>query len=256
MEGPSLKLAAEQLEPFVGKRVLSVSGNSKKEIQRLADETIHAIFSYGKQLFFQCDTFALRIHFLLFGSFEARVQGHLVTGDYPRKERSPRLYLEFDNGEISCFSCSVLFIESSSVFESCDFTIDIMSPSWNSKRAFSEALKCPEEEIADLLLDQTIFMGVGNIIKNESLFLEGISPLKQVKELSKPKLKRLIKTVREYVFQFYAWRKAFELKKHYQVYRQSTCKRCGTKVVRKKTGVRRRLSFTCPHCQPYEEKVQ
>jgi formamidopyrimidine-DNA glycosylase len=71
----------------------------------------------------------------------------------------------------------------------------------------------------------------------------------QGKEIPAVTLKKIIKLVRQYVFQFYEWRKIFELKKHYIVYRQSICKQCGNKVVRKKTGTRKRISFVCSHCQ-------
>jgi hypothetical protein len=49
--------------------------------------------------------FALRVHFLLWGSF-ATVNGVSVTGDY-RRTGSPRLVLEFANGEITIWSAGV-----------------------------------------------------------------------------------------------------------------------------------------------------
>jgi endonuclease-8 len=67
MEGPSLYLAARQLKPFRGKTVLSVSGNTKIEKERILQKKVKAIFSWGKQLIIQFDEFALRTHFLLFG---------------------------------------------------------------------------------------------------------------------------------------------------------------------------------------------
>ncbi len=42
-----------------------------------------------------------------------------------------------------------------------------------------------EEEIGDVLLEQEIFSGVGNIIKNEVLFLAKINPKKSVRSLTK-----------------------------------------------------------------------
>ncbi len=124
-----------------------------------------------------------------------------------------------------------------------------MSEAWDAKKAFQKVQKYPSSEIADVLLDQAIFMGVGNIIKNEVLLLAKVSPQRPVKELSTAKLKKIINLTRSYVFQFYEWRKQFELRKNYKVYRQSVCKECGTKVMRKKTGGRERISFICPHCQ-------
>lgn len=66
MEGPSLKLAAEQLQPFIGRTVLNISGNTKLPKEILQDKEVEDIFSWGKHLVFQFDTLAVRIHFLLF----------------------------------------------------------------------------------------------------------------------------------------------------------------------------------------------
>ena len=110
MEGPSLYLAARQLKPFRGKTVLSVSGNSKIDQERILKKKIKKIFSWGKHLVIQFDEFALRTHFLLFGTFEAVVDDSTLTGDYKRSY-APRLQLNFENGIIKLFNCSVKFLE-------------------------------------------------------------------------------------------------------------------------------------------------
>lgn len=249
MEGPSLYLAAEWLAPFTGKRIRHVDGSTRIGKERLNKQKVASIFSYGKYLFFQFENFALRVHFLLYGSFEATFKGKKVTGDYPTRPKPPRLLLEFSMGNIIMYNCSLTYIESSNAQMSCDYSIDVMSESWDGRKALSKTKKQPDSEIADVLLDQSIFMGVGNIIKNEVLFQVKISPLRKVSELSAKQLKILVSHVRNYVFHFYEWRKLFELKKHYQIYRQTVCKQCGNKVMRKKTGVRKRVSFICPYCQ-------
>ncbi|MGE5377845.1 MAG: endonuclease, partial [Bacteroidota bacterium] len=169
MEGPSLYLAARQLQPFKGKTVLSVSGNTKIEKERLLEQKIKNIFSWGKHLIIQFDEFALRTHFLLFGAFEADVDDTTLTGDY-RRSYTPRLQLNFENGEIRLFNCSVKFLETGNAKAGYDFTTDIMSPKWDSGKAFDAISAKPGAEIADVLLDQEIFAGVGNIIKNEVLW--------------------------------------------------------------------------------------
>lgn len=249
MEGPSLFLASEQLAPFIGQKIQKVSGNTKIGKERLLKHKILSIFSYGKYLFFQFETFALRVHFLLYGSFEATINRRKVTGDYPKKNRIPRLSMQLKNGHIEMYNCSIRYIEQNNAKASCDYSIDIMSDSWDGQKAYLKVKNLPEHEIADVLLDQSIFLGVGNIIKNEVLLLVKVSPFRKVKELSERKLKSIVDHTRKYVFHFYKWRKKFELKKHYQVYRQSICKICGTKVLRKRTGERQRISFICPHCE-------
>lgn len=127
MEGPSLYLAAKQLKPFRGKTVLSVSGNTKIGKERILQKEVKNIFSWGKHLVIQFDEFPLRTHFLLFGAFEAYVNDSALTGDYVRSYE-PRLQLDFENGTIKLFNCSVKFLETKNAKASYDFRIDIMSP--------------------------------------------------------------------------------------------------------------------------------
>ena len=254
MEGPSLYLAARQLTSFRGKTVLSVSGNTKIEKERIRTKEVKDIFSWGKHLILQFDEFALRTHFLLFGAFEATVNDSSVTGDYQRAY-PPRLQLEFENGRIKLFNCSVKFLETPHARAGYDFTIDIMSSKWNADKAFDSIISKPEAEIADLLLDQEIFAGVGNIIKNEVLWRVYIHPQTQVKDIADVELKKLIAETRKFSLLFYKWRKVFLLRKHLDIYQKSVCPRCGTKLRRAKTGQRNRMSHFCPTCQVKDENV-
>lgn len=248
MEGPSLYLAANQLKPFKGKTVLSVSGNSKIEKERILNQKVKGIFAWGKHLVIQFDEFALRTHFLLFGAFEASVHDSTLTGDY-RRSYTPRLQLDFENGSIKLFHCSVKFLETAKAKASYDFTIDIMSPKWDSDRAFDSIVAKPGAEIADILLDQNIFAGVGNIIKNEVLWRVRIHPQTKVKEIAPTELRNLIAETKKFSLLFYKWRKVFLLRKHLDIYQKSICPRCGAKVQRQKTGKRNRISHFCPNCQ-------
>jgi endonuclease-8 len=254
MEGPSLYLAAKQLKPFRGKTVLSVSGNSKIEKERIPNKKVKAIFSWGKHLIIQFDEFALRTHFLLFGAFEAEVDHSPLTGDYQRSY-TPRLQLDFDNGNIKLFNCSVKFLETGNARAGYDFTIDIMSPKWSPDKAFDSISSMPGVEIADILLDQEIFAGVGNIIKNEVLWRVRIHPATRVKDLTPSELKQLIAQTRKFSLLFYKWRKVFLLRKHLDIYQKSICPRCGANVKRKKTGKRNRISHFCPVCQIRTERI-
>lgn len=248
MEGPSLYLAARQLQPFRGKTVLSSGGNTKIEKERLLNNNVKTIFSWGKHLVIQFDTFALRTHFLLFGAFEATVNDSTLTGDYKRSY-TPRLQLDFENGTIKLFNCSVKFLETRNAKADYDFTIDIMSPKWDSDKAFDSISAKPGAEIADLLLDQNIFAGVGNIIKNEVLWRVRIHPETKVKDIPPSELKELIAETKRFSLLFYKWRKVFSLRKHLDIYQKSICPRCGSKVKREKTGKRNRISHYCPVCQ-------
>src|SRR5947199_2685398 len=100
-EGPSIVILKEEVQPFTGKVVLEVSGNSKIDQQRLQGQKIIAFKSWGKHFLICFKNFTVRIHFLLFGSYRIN----------ENKDAAPRLTLKFKNGFINLYSCSVKFIE-------------------------------------------------------------------------------------------------------------------------------------------------
>lgn len=248
MEGPSLYIAAEQLVVFRGKKVRMVSGNTRIGKERLLGKKVFDVFAWGKHLVFQFDTFAMRTHFLLFGTYEAVINGKAVTGDY-RRTREPRLKLEFTNGDLSIFNGSIKFIEDTNLKKTYDYRIDIMSEVWDERYVKKCMKDYPNEEIADVLLDQTVFAGVGNIIKNEVLSIVKIQPKRHIKTLSRKEIQEITETTRRYSFQFYEWRKIFQLIAHLNIHRKAVCPYCGRKIIREKTGKRKRWSYFCPTCQ-------
>jgi endonuclease-8 len=107
----------------------------------------------------------------------------------------------------------------------------------------------PNAEIGDVLLDQSVFGGVGNIIKNEVLFRMGTSPFARVAELSPQARRAIVHDARTFSFRFLELRRQFALRKHLEIYRRSSCPRCGGKVTRRVHGQRQRRSFYCTACQ-------
>lgn len=249
MEGPSLKLAAGQLQPFIGKGVLAVRGNSTKvEKERCRGQVVKDVFSHGKQLFMQFGHFALRTHFLLFGTYEAEVEGDTDTGDYVRS-REPRLALTFSNGELRLFGCSLRYIEGAAVRKTLDFSTDVLAPEWDPKQALAAMAHMGGEEISDVLLDQEVFAGVGNIIKNEVLSPERISPKAKVRDLSVAKRRAIIWRTVQFSGQFLQWRRDFQLRKNLLVHARKTCPHCGGPLLHEITGKRQRRAHYCLRCQ-------
>ena len=245
MEGPSLLIASEQLIIFKGEKVKIVSGNTKIGKERLLNQEVIDIFSWGKHLVFQFDAFAIRIHFLLFGTYEATINNILLTGDYQRT-KEPRLEMDFENGNIKVFNGSIKIFETADLKSTYDFTQSIMSRQFDKKHALQKVKEQTNKTIDDVLLDQDIFAGVGNIIKSEVLFLAKIHPQMLVNHLSDTQLVDLIHITKKFSLQFYEWKKQFILRKNLQIYRKIICPLCEGKVIREKTGEKERWSYYCP----------
>jgi endonuclease-8 len=239
-EGPSIVILREELSMFIGKKVSRVSGNAKIDLQRLKGKTIIDMKTWGKHFLICFDDFFIRIHLLMFGRYLINAQ----------KEIPPRFSLGFRGGaEFNFYNCSVKLFEGQ-VSDLYNWETDTMSEEWNPQRAYRTILLQKEEMICDTLLDQDIFAGVGNIIKNEVLFITKVQPETKNKDLPARKLKEIVKVAREYCFDFLRWKRKFELKKHYQVHMKSICPRCNIKIIlKRKTGKRERRSFFCSNCQ-------
>ena len=237
-EGPSIIILKEQVQSFTGKKIIKVEGNSKQDIQRLSGQKIIAFKSWGKHFLICFKTFTVKIHFMLFGSYRINEQ----------KESPPRLRLIFEKGEISFYACSVKFIEEE-LDEIYDWKADVMSDLWNPKAAKQKLKKIPEMLVCDALLDQNIFAGVGNIIKNEVLFRIYLHPESQIGNLPAKKLNELITEARNYSFDFLKWKKEYVLKKHWLAHTKRICPRCDIPFIKKHLGKTNRRSFFCSNCQ-------
>jgi endonuclease-8 len=237
-EGPSILLVRESLQPFIGKKIVAAKGNSKIEKSFLVNQKIRDVKSWGKHLLICLDDFTVRIHFLMFGTY-------LVN---ERKSTPLRLSLEFKKGEINFYTCSVKLVMEP-LNEVYDFSADVLSDSWNPRKAGLKLNKLPDKNVSDVLLDQEIFAGVGNIIKNEVLFRIRVHPESLVGKLP-PKIKSaLIREARKYSFDFLKWKREFVLKKHWLIYTKKTCPRDHLPVIRKHVGDTHRRTFFCEKCQ-------
>jgi endonuclease-8 len=239
-EGPSIVILKEQAAGFAGKRILRVEGNTTIEKDRLAGQRIVALRSWGKHFLLEMDIdFSLRVHFMLFGSYRINER---------KSWAQPRLGLGFDNGELNLYACSVRFIDVP-LDLLYDWRADVMSDQWDPRLALRKLRAQPETLVCDALLDQDIFAGVGNIIKNEVLFRIRVHPLSTVGALPAAKLRDLVREARQYSFDFLEWKKAYVLRKHWLAHTKRTCPRCDIPLVKAHLGKAQRRSFFCENCQ-------
>jgi endonuclease-8 len=238
-EGPSIVILREQAAKFRGRVIRAASGNSKIDKAPLVGQRIASLRSFGKQFLIETPIATLRIHLLMFGSYRI---------DERRPDREARLHLEFARGELNFYSCSVRYLDAPPD-ELYDWRTDVMADAWSARLALRRLRAQPHTLVCDALLDQEIFAGVGNIIKNEVLYRIRVHPLSTVGALPAAKLRELVREARQYSFDFLAWKKRFVLRKHWLVHNKGTCVRDGTKLTRAWLGQRQRRTFWCGHCQ-------
>jgi endonuclease-8 len=237
-EGPSIVILKEKAQPFKGKIVLKVSGNRKIDLLRMKFKKVLDFRSFGKQFLICFKDFTVRIHLLLFGSYRIN----------ERKNSTPRLSLTFENGELNFYACSVRYIDGP-LDKIYDWSADVMSDSWDPKSAEKKLKASPDMIACDALLNQEIFAGSGNIIKNEVLYRIKVHPESRIGKLPVRKLKELIREARNYSFDFLEWKKKYELRKHWLAHTKKICLRCNLPFTRKHLGKTNRRSFFCENCQ-------
>nr|XP_009504051.1 PREDICTED: endonuclease 8-like 2 [Phalacrocorax carbo] len=157
-----------------------------------------------------------------------------------------RLVLHFESGGFLVFyNCRIHWCSS----PRADPASDILSVEFHRGRAL-DALRTPDP-ICHTLLNQKYFSGLGNIIKNEILYLAKIHPLTQGSVLALPDLERLL----DCAVQFSAAWLHIKLRGkglHPQIYQKEHCP-LGHAVMKGTLGASggfKRLTWWCPQCQP------
>lgn len=237
-EGPSIVILREAIAGFKGKKIVKATGYAKADLDRINGQKITAIKSWGKHLLICFKGFTIRIHLQLFGTYRIN----------ERKKSNPTLRLTFEKGELNFYTCAVKLIEGP-LNDVYDWEADLLSADWNHTKAMKKLRQVPDMEVCDVLLDQDIFSGSGNIIKNEVLFRIQVHPLSKVGKLPLKKRQALVREARQYSFDFLEWKKADELKKHWLAYARKTCPRCHIPLVKEYLGTAQRRSFFCNNCQ-------
>jgi endonuclease-8 len=237
-EGPSILIAKEDADIFEGQVVLSAEGNAKIDMDRLFNKKLNAIKTWGKHLLLCFDGFTLRAHFLLFGTYRIN----------ERKGSLLRLGLTFNNGELNFYTTAIKVLEGD-VNDHYDFTGDVMNDNWDPEKAKRKLKDVPDKQACDALLEQDIFSGVGNIIKNEVLYRVHLHPESLISKIPEDKIDEMITEARNYSFDFLRWKKSNELKKNWLAHSKKICKRCDLPFHKEYTGTKKRRSFFCTNCQ-------
>lgn len=235
-EGPVIVIMKDNLQQFIGKKVSEAHGKAKFDQSVLEGKVLKDIRIFGKQTYLVFDGFAIRIHLLMFGSYSINEEA--------RPEDRLHLSLIFKDSSVYFYTCNVRLV-GLDLLKTIDWEADVMSDIWNPEKAMQKLKSNPEMMACDALMDQEIFSGVGNIIKNEALFRIAVQPESLLGHMPDDKLNDLITEARNYSFDFLKWKKDATLQQHWLAHTKKICPICGEKLVKKQTGLINRRSFFC-----------
>jgi endonuclease VIII len=208
-EGPSILHLKNQLAPFIGKKVTKAGGYGPMDTKWINGKNLLDIRTWGKHLLFVFKNGSVKVHLGLFG-------GVLVN---ERKKVNRSFFLEFSKGEINGYVVRAQKL-TAPLDEIYNWRVDILSSQFDPAYIKTLLQKQNDKNIDDVLMEQEIFSGVGNIIRNEALYRAGIHPLSVTGKIPAAKITTLIKEVVNYARLFYEELETKGKKLPFAVYQQ------------------------------------
>jgi endonuclease VIII len=267
-EGDSIVKAAARLRPrLVGHRVRWLKLRERGDVFAVVGATVERISTHGKHMMMHIGSdWVLRVHLGMKGRW--RWGRTLDPEEYRFSAAS--VVLGTASSVAICSGAMTAALRRADdpqlrrtlrnlgpdlLSESCDLTQIV-------RRARAEQYR--ERPVAELLLDQRVAAGVGNVYKSEVLFLVGVHPMSRVAHISDETLEDLFATCRRLMKinllpglrtttagPSAGIRRPPSLSRHW-VYRRRglRCFRCRTPIERGLIGDQARSTYWCPRCQP------
>lgn len=143
---------------------------------------------------------------------------------------------------------------------------DVLGQSFAADKAAARLLQYGGEEVGNVLLDQRVMAGIGNVFKSEICFACGVHPFRKIASLHAQEIECLVGTARRFlaanvadgagdgIVTYTGGRRTTGSSNpaaRLWVYRRagSECRRCGTKILMRRQGPGARSTYWCPDCQ-------
>lgn len=249
------------VEVFFDKMIKGMSAEEFKDL--LEGQSIRDITRRGKYLVFHLDDFYLLSHL--------RMEGKYFIHDGPvPKEKHTHVIFKLEGGQeifyddVRKFGTFHLYPKDTDLERTRSFSVLGIEPFDEAMSAgyLRDKFQRKKKPVKSLLLDQSVFTGLGNIYVDEVLFRAGLHPQAQSNNLTEKQLEDVVKYTQEVL------RRAIELKgttiktfssqhgvagsfqQELKVHTRKglPCPVCGTAIEKFKVGGRG--TYICPSCQP------
>lgn len=261
-EGHTIHRIARDHAKLLKGRAVAVSspqGRFAADAERVDGAVLERIEPHGKHLFYHWDTGEIgHVHLGLFGKFK------VYTGDdRPEPKGAVRMRLQADTATIDLAGPTACSIDDPSVRKEILARLgpDPIKPRQKPQKMYDKIVKS-KRGIGDLLMDQSVVAGVGNVYRAEALYVCGIHPLRPGNQLDTAELEALWATITGMLRQGAKDGRILTVPRSESgvprgkriprgeatyAYKRDTCLRCGTEIVL--TDIANRTSYHCPTCQ-------
>jgi endonuclease-8 len=251
-EGDSIYRAAKGLHrALAGKTVTSFETVLPKlaridEDAPLKGRTIESVTSAGKNLIIEFSgDLHLHTHMKMSGSWHIYRPGER----WQRPHRDMRIVIGTDEFVAVAFNVPVAEFHTSRTLARDDdlrrIGPDLLGATFDRDEALRRIREHPDKEIANVLLNQRVIAGIGNIWKSETLFDAGIDPFTHVSDLDDAQLEKIIASALKLL------RRSADGRAEFAVYSRGgdPCRKCRTPIRYRKQGEDARGTYWCPKCQ-------
>jgi endonuclease-8 len=265
-EGDTIARAATALHRALAGRVVTAFATGLAPLARVDDatpltgRTIEHCRSVGKHLLigFSGDL-VLRTHMRMSGSWHLYRPGER----WQRPAGAARIRIDTDAWVAVAFDVPVAeFVREADLHRHRPLTMlgpDLADPSFDRAEALARIAASGERPIGDVLLDQRVVAGIGNVLRSESLFAAGVHPGLPAAHLRGDDAARLLDSAAR-LLQRNARADAGAVRnttgrrapgQALWVYQRTgqPCRRCGTTVASAARGLEARRVYWCPSCQ-------
>lgn len=253
-EGDTLERIARRLSPLVGARP-TVSAPHPRTAplrlpERIADAAVVTVEARGKHLLIGFDNdLTLHNHLRMSGRWEVG-----APGTPPRRRgRPPWIELTTDDLVARQFDGPVLELLTAAQVGLHPALRrlggDVLDATFDLDTAIRRARTVEHgTTVADLLLDQTVIAGVGNVWKSEALFDRGLHPWTRVDALDDEALADLLGRA---AAMMRAHVESGAARRPTRIYGRGrrACPICGTAIRSRAQGDAGRVTYWCPSCQ-------
>ncbi len=242
-EGDTIWRAATELQRRVGGR--TVSSARPDALQRLVGRTLLRVEPVGKHLYMHFNGgIALHSHMRMTGAWHvytttqrARRAAHLTTA-----------VLGFGDVRAVLFAAPVCELVSSRAAGG-GLGPDILAPWWDVADVQRRAHASSRATIAEVLLDQSVCAGIGNIFRCDALWYERVNPFTSPAALDDEVIAGLYRRARD-LMKRAAVADSFRSARMVHGRAGLPCVSCGTTVSAVALGAPSRTVFWCSRCQP------
>lgn len=261
-EGDTIHRIAASLAPRLAGKVLE-RVTTQGLARDVAGRRVTSVAAHGKHLVIELDDGAyLRAHLGMNGRFRAydRARGEALLARMSPGRAS--LALVTDDGVYLWIGAPT--IEISHRRDPLHGTAvaalgpDVLADPFDSRVAAARAALHGSRRIADVLLDQRVIAGIGNIYKTEALFAAGVDPRTRVDQLDAAALEAIYAAAHRLMIANAEPQRGRspllppQNAAPHQVYSRTgrPCPRCGTPIDCYSLGEPPRWTWSCPRCQP------